>query len=370
MPDHRQTDALVELLIQFQRGLEYYERQVAFGNIQRNTDFEDEVTSFRMKIRSTIDGIYRARGISNGFLLDTIKPWMLSSDEVEFNPNDQSMVLGCGGFATVFKGRCNGQAVAIKRLDQIFNTDSIGLEKMIAKEINGWKDISHEPYILNLVGVCTKTPTPILVSELCRMNIRRYIRDRPEMLLPLVYQFACGLACIHKAYIIHRDLKGDNVLITYQDTVAITDFGLSRTVTSRENTRTIVKRAGTMNWMSPEQYFLPRSVTAKSDVWSFGTTLWEILFDDTPFRNCSEYEFRDEIYQRENDRPEKPEEMDPNLEPLWTLMTKCWRLKPEARPSADEIVEFLKNEFASQRLALLLQCNMNNFKSLKYTDVA
>ncbi|KAH9123467.1 hypothetical protein LEN26_009936 [Aphanomyces euteiches] len=273
---------------------------------------------------------------------------MLSSGEVEFDPNDHSLVLGRGGFATVFKGRYYGQAVAVKRFDQIVNMDSVGLEKMIAKEINGWKDISHERYILTLIGVCTKTPTPILVSELCRTNIRRYIRDRPEMLLRLVYQFACGLACLHKANIIHRDIKGDNVLITFQNTVAIADFGLSRTVTSLENTNTSVKRAGTLNWMSPEQYFMPRSVTAKSDVWSFGMTLWEILCDETPFRQCSEYEFRDEIYQRENDRPEKPENLRPDHEPLWTLITKCWRLKPEARPSADEIVEVLKNEFASQ----------------------
>ncbi|KAH9127103.1 hypothetical protein AeMF1_002545 [Aphanomyces euteiches] len=348
LPDHRQIDAFVELLIQFERGLEYYKRQVAFGNIQHSIDFEEKVKFFRGKVCSTIDGIYRARGISNDFLLDKIEPWMLSSEEVEYDPNDHSLVLGRGGFATVFKGRYYGQAVAVKRFDQIVNMDSVGLEKMIAKEINGWKDISHEPYILNLVGVCAKSPTPILVSELCRTNIRRYIRDRPEMLLTLVYQFACGLACIHKVNIIHRDLKGDNVLVTYQGTVAIADFGLSRTVTSLENTNTSVTRAGTLNWMSPEQYFMPRSVTAKSDVWSFGMTLWEILCDETPFRQCSEYEFRDEIYQTENDRPEKPENLRPDHEPLWTLMTKCWRLKPEARPSSDEIVEFLKNEFASQ----------------------
>ncbi|KAH9154563.1 hypothetical protein AeRB84_003359 [Aphanomyces euteiches] len=345
IPRHRQMDAFYDQLIQLQRGFEFYNCQVALGNIHLSTDYEIDVTLSKSQICRVIDRISHTSG---GLQLGTIQPWMLSSDDVQFDPNDQSMVLGRGGFATVFKGRYYGQAVAVKRFDQIFSTDSVGLEKMIAKEINGWKNISHQPYVLTLVGICTKTPTPILVSELCQTNIRRYIRDRPDMLLPLVYQFACGLACIHKANIIHRDLKGDNVLITYQDTVAIADFGLSRTITSLENTNTTVKRAGTLNWMSPEQYFLPRSVTAKSDVWSIGMTLWEILCDDTPFRDCSEHEVREEIYQSENDRPEKPEEMDPVLEPLWTLMARCWRLKPEARPSSDEIVEFLKNEFATQ----------------------
>ncbi|KAH9127006.1 hypothetical protein AeMF1_002627 [Aphanomyces euteiches] len=343
IPRHRQMDAFYDQLIQLQRGFEFYNCQVALGNIHLSTDYEIDVTLSKSQICRVIDHISHTSG---GLQLDTIQPWMLSSDDVQFDPND--LAMGRGAFGTVFKGRYYGQAVTVKRFDQIFSTDSVGLEKMIAKEINGWKNISHQPYVLTLVGICTKTPTPILVSELCRTNIRRYIRDRPDMLLPLVYQFACGLACLHKANIIHRDLKGDNVLITYQDTVAIADFGLSRTITSLENTKTAVKRAGTLNWMSPEQYFKPRSVTAKSDVWSFGMTLWEILCDDTPFRDCSEHEFREEIYQRENDRPEKPEEMDPVLEPLWTLMARCWRLKPEARPSSDEIVEFLKNEFATQ----------------------
>ena len=99
--------------------------------------------------------------------------------------------------------------------------------------------------------MCTKTEKPLLVSELCKFNNRHYIREWPETLLPWVYQCACGLACLHKANIIHRHIKGDNVLVTFQETVAIGDFGLSRTVTSFENTETVVGRAGTMNWMSP-----------------------------------------------------------------------------------------------------------------------
>ncbi|KAH9159280.1 hypothetical protein LEN26_002425 [Aphanomyces euteiches] len=259
----------------------------------------------------------------------SIQSWMLSSDDVQFDPNDMETALGRGGFATVFKGSYYGQDVAVKRFDQIVQTDSVALEKMIAKEIDGWKDISHEPYILTLVGVCTKSPVLLLVSELCETNVRRHIRHWPSALF---------------------DLKGDNVLVTFHHTVAIADFGLSRSVKSLENTN--VKRAGTLNWMSPEQYFMPRSVTSKSDVWSFGMTLWEILCDDTPLRICSEDEFRNEIYQREDDRPEKPQHLKPALEPLWTLITKCWRLKPEARPSAEEIVEYLKQKFGSQLAAL------------------
>ncbi|CAK4840194.1 unnamed protein product [Aphanomyces euteiches] len=344
-PAHEQFDVFVELVIQLQRGLEYYELQIVLGNIKQNDDFEYLVKSCQDQVCNAIDALNRARGISDDFQRDMIEPWLLSSDDVDYNP--ESTTLGEGGYGAVFKGKYYNRDVAVKRFHSTSQTDSADLEDQISKEIKAWKEISHEPYILNLIGVCSKIPRPILVSELCQTNIRRYVRDRRETLIPMVYQFACDLVTIHKANIIHRDLKGDNVLVTNQKTVAIADFGLSRSVTSLEQTN--IKPAGTLNWMSPEQYFLARSVTTKSDVWSFGMTLWEILCNDTPLRRCSDHEVITSIFQTEEDRPAKPEDyLLPELEPLWTLITRCWRLSPEDRPSALEIKEFLEEHYNSQ----------------------
>ena len=77
-------------------------------------------------------------------------------------------------------------------------------------------------------------------------------------------------------------------------------------------------------------------------------TVWEILCNDIPFRPCSENEFKEEIFQSEDDRPKKPLELDPELEPLWTLITECWLLNPVARPSAVEIVEYLTHHYSSR----------------------
>ncbi|KAH9148373.1 hypothetical protein AeNC1_019405, partial [Aphanomyces euteiches] len=96
---------------------------------------------------------------------------------------------------------------------------------------------------------------------------------------------------------------------------AISDFGLSRTAVSLENTKTGAKRSGTLNWMSPEQYFKSHSVTAQSDIWSFGMTLWEILCDDIPYKDYGPYEIPEAI-QSEDQRPEKPGDLKLHLEPL------------------------------------------------------
>ncbi|KAH9135126.1 hypothetical protein AeRB84_019343, partial [Aphanomyces euteiches] len=122
-----------------------------------------------------------------------------------------------------------GSSVAVKRFDQIHNADSAEFEAAIAKEIQGWKEISPEPYILTLLGVCTKVPAPIIATELYQTSIRRYVRDNREM----VYQFAKGLVSIHNANMIHRDIKGDNILVRFDQTVAIAGFELCCDVQDR-----------------------------------------------------------------------------------------------------------------------------------------
>ncbi|KAH9101493.1 hypothetical protein AeMF1_021784 [Aphanomyces euteiches] len=347
MPDHESKDKMDELELQMIKGFLRYQRQVAFCNITSETDFEVKFQKCRSQINDFMKVIERQ---SNRFItlmseVDLVNTWMISSDDVDFCPEDLQTLLGEGGFGKVFSGKYQGQPVAVKQFMDS-SIDSADFEKAITKEIKAWQSISHEPHILTLVGVCTKISHPILVSELCRTNIRRYVRDHRDILILMIYQFAKGLATLHKANIIHRDLKGDNVLVTFQGIVVIADFGLSRAVTSLHHTKSTV--AGTLNWMSPEQFLNARNVTSKSDVWSFGMSLWEILCNEIPFYRCSENEFRTEIFTTATDRPEKPQNLDSTLEPLWSLITKCWLLDPEARPSAEEIVKHLESEYGFQ----------------------
>ncbi|KAH9134739.1 hypothetical protein LEN26_006715 [Aphanomyces euteiches] len=344
---HREN-RLVELVVQIQRGFEHYQRQVSLGNLPRNEVFEKQVQVSQNEIAHTVDSVRQSNAMSTSFGTDMIETWMLASDDILFDQNNLASALGEGGFSTVFRGTYHGQIVAVKRFHDVIPNNCTNMEESVLKEIKSWKDVANEQYILTLIGVCTKISPPIIVSELCETNVRRYVRNNPEMLLPTIYQFARGLACLHDAGIIHRDLKGDNVLVTFQKTVAIADAKLSRTTDSLTRTTSQRRAEGTLNWMCPEQYFKHENLSFKSDVWSFGMTVWEIVCNDIPFGIATEHEFANDIFGSDVDRPEKREKFNSELERLWTLIDKCWKLDPTSRPTAREIVQYLELYYGPQ----------------------
>ncbi|KAG9402478.1 hypothetical protein AC1031_007093 [Aphanomyces cochlioides] len=310
---NRQVDCLVEMAIQLQRGLDFYHHNVSLRNVQSNQGIRSQKTKREMPLH------------------DMMEEWMLASEDVEFDPTKKSTFLGKGASATVYLGQYQGREVAVKLFDAVQIANSTELERMIRKEIKAWRDVSNELYMLTLIGVCTKTTSPILVCEYCPYTITRYVYMHPEKLVEMVYQFACGLVTLHDAGIIHRDLKGGNVLVTTQGTVAIADFGLSR---STESLLT-----------HPEQRFSPRKVTVQSDVWSFGMTVWELLCDEIPFREYCQEEIEEAI-RGEEERPGRPEDLAVENERLWDLITWCWKVDPFQRPKAREIITFLVKHYA------------------------
>ncbi|KAH9101489.1 hypothetical protein AeMF1_021780 [Aphanomyces euteiches] len=341
-PKERRIDQYCALEIELKKVMDYFASQVDFHNITHDEDFVSKIESCQHRIREIIpepNFEFTARES----ILDS---WIISSQDLVFDVSNSSL-LGQGGFANVFKGTYQGRAVAVKQFDSILSTDSSDMENEISKEIKKWKNISSEPYILSLIGACIQIPRLLVVIELCQTNIRRYIRDQPNTLIPMIYQFALGLQKIHKANIVHGDLKADNVLVTFENKVAIADFGLSRTITSFASSTTTTNFTGTWNWTSPEQYLTLRNVTTKSDMWSFGMTIWEILCNDIPFKECSEDEFK-QIFQTDNDRPGKPPNWEPKLDPLWNLIEKCWRLDPNDRPSISDVINLFRCSYRSQ----------------------
>ncbi|KAJ3386429.1 hypothetical protein HDU84_001562 [Entophlyctis sp. JEL0112] len=273
----------------------------------------------------------------------TIQNWMISSYEVQFDTND---LIGKGGSSAVYKGYINNTPVAVKVFHDVVNNDPDSLEAAISQEVNTWMTISGKPYVLRLIGVCTKVQQPYIVSEYCKTTADKYVRNHPKELYRILYETACGLENIHSAGFIHRDLKPFNILITETNHAAISDFGLSKIAIERfSSSASLSSRTGeivgTLNWMSPEQRLTPRYTSIKSDIWSFGMVAWELSSGKIPFGEYSEFEIV-EALQSDTDRPERPENCD---EKLWELIQKCWAKTPGDRPSAKDIRQFFETFF-------------------------
>ncbi|KAH9143594.1 hypothetical protein AeRB84_012387 [Aphanomyces euteiches] len=346
---NRQVDNLLEMAIQLQRGLDHYHKNVNLRNVKSSPNFEASVLASFDKVIHAVKDSWRASKIAHDLPLDEmLEEWMLASEDVVYDPNNKSTFLGQGASAMVYLGQYKGRSVAVKHFHTLKLADSTEFETMIRKEIKAWRDVSNERYILTLIGVCTKIASPIVVCEYCPDTITRYIRLHPEKLIEMVYQFALGLLSLHNAGIIHRDIKGGNVLVREDGTVAIADFGLSRSTESLLTQYSNVGRfVGTLNWMSPEQRFSPRKVTVQSDVWSFGMTVWQLVARDIPYRDYCQEEIEEAI-QSENNRPGRPEELAKDYESLWDLITWCWKLNPLERPESRDIVSFLEERYGEK----------------------
>ncbi|KAM5580820.1 hypothetical protein ABKV19_010165 [Rosa sericea] len=191
--------------------------------------------------------------------------------------------LGQGGYGPVYKGIFpGGQEIAVKRLSRVSGQ---GLQEF-KNEVVLIAKLQHRN-LVRLRGYCMKGEEKILLYEyMPNKSLDSFIFDHTksvflnwEMRFNIILGIARGLLYLHqdsRLRIIHRDLKTSNVLLDEEMNPKISDFGLARIVGGKEteaNTNTVV---GTYGYMSPE-YALDGNFSVKSDVFSFGVVLLEII---------------------------------------------------------------------------------------------
>ncbi|CAG7826513.1 unnamed protein product, partial [Allacma fusca] len=271
-----------------------------------------------------------------------------------------AFVLGEGEFGVVHKGQFNGEIVAIKSSKSVADIEYF---KAFLKEIKVMAFVSEHKNIIKFFGavvdkirerVCSAvielSPFGDLQKYL-RTNSKIYTHDNNEVLsansnvvgqpgIQLNYnilvsfcrQIAEGMEFLATKQVLHGDLATRNVLVFNDNIVKITDFGLSRKLYNCANYVKTQQTPLPWRWMAPEslRYF---DFSTKSDVWSYGVTMWEIFsLAQVPFAGINwTTDFADNL--EAGYRLTKPQHCT-QLEYEWML--KCWGKNPEDRPTFND----------------------------------
>jgi Tol biopolymer transport system component len=256
--------------------------------------------------------------------------------------------LGAGGMGEVYRARDTrlGRDVAVKVLPASFSQDAERLRRF-EQEARTAGALNH-PNILAIHDIGTHDGSPYLVSELLEGQT---LRERlTESLLPLrktldfAVQIASGLGAAHEKGIVHRDLKPENLFLTSDGRVKILDFGLAKlsplvqSPDASENSPTLASAAGplthpgvvlgTVGYMSPEQV-RGRAADHRSDIFSFGTILYEMISGQRAFRGDSSVETMNAILKED---PAEISATNRSFPPaLERLIRRCIEKSPEER---------------------------------------
>lgn len=251
--------------------------------------------------------------------------------------------IGEGGMGEVYRARDTdlGRDVAVKVLPSSFSADTGRLQRF-QQEACAAGALNH-PNILSIYDVGKHDGSPYVVSELLEgETLRQRIGGAAlgqRRAIDYALQIANGLAAAHEKGIIHRDLKPDNIFITNDGRVKILDFGLAKLTqldgnqvqtdvpTRRVNTDPGVVM-GTVGYMAPEQ-LKGRPVDQRSDIFSFGAILYEMLSGRRAFHGESAAETMSAILRED---PPELSDTNKNVSPaLERLVNHCLEKNPEAR---------------------------------------
>lgn len=276
----------------------------------------------------------------------------IKSSEVEITEK-----IGSGTFGKVYKGLYNGMEVAVKVIKDI-------PDERYRKEFDHEVSILRQtncPYIIKCFGTIEEAGKLMIVMEYATKSSLYHVLHSPLYSIEWerAFDFAIGatqgLLYLHSLNppILHRDLKSLNILVTENWSIKICDFGTSRLMGN--NMDTFRRMTGTPAWTAPE-LMKEEPFTAKSDVYSLGITLWEIIHRlikgkyQRPFGEFKDImnDYQIILRAEANVRPTIPEETP---QPIAQLLRDTVQSEPEKRPSTADVLkelERLKKEYEKQ----------------------
>ncbi|GFY37437.1 tyrosine kinase receptor Cad96Ca [Trichonephila inaurata madagascariensis] len=281
-------------------------------------------------------------------------------------------ILGEGCFGQVWKciaqdigPREEATTVAVKTLKENATEKE---KKDLLSELEVMKLLEPHPNVVTLLGCCSdKDPILVIMEFVSRGKLQTYLREsRVERLYgnlhgsskhltsrdltAFSYQVAKGMDYLANKGIIHRDLAARNILVDENKICKVADFGFARDVIASHVYERKSEGRLPIRWMAPESLF-DNIYTTKTDVWSFGVLLWEIVtLGSTPYPGLS----ANEVIRRVRDgyRLEKPEHC---RREMYNIMFYCWDKDPKQRPTFGELVNFLDRLLISEHTYIELE---------------
>ena len=252
-------------------------------------------------------------------------------------------LIGSGGMANVYKARCHrlNRLVAIKILKSDL-ADNADFRRRFHDESQAIAQLSHAN-IVSVYDVSTNPDREYIVMELIDgITLKQYMERRGRMdwreSLHFITQIMRGLSHAHSRGIIHRDIKPQNIMVLRDGSVKVADFGIACLANQGQ---TLTQEAlGSVHYISPEQARGDR-IDARSDIYSAGVVLYEMLTGRLPFEGDSAVSV---AIQHLSSVPLAPRDIDPSIpEPLELICMKAMNSDPNKRyASADAMIEDLE----------------------------
>ncbi|MBM7581901.1 serine/threonine-protein kinase [Caldicoprobacter guelmensis] len=271
--------------------------------------------------------------------------------------------IGSGGMAIVYKAKCHllKRHVAVK----VLRPELVEDEEFVARfkrESQAAASLSH-PNIVNIYDVGEENGVYYIVMEYIKgKTLKEYIREKGKLdweeAVRIAIQICSALKHAHKNGIIHRDIKPQNILVSEDGTVKVTDFGIARAVTSATVTMAGTNVMGSVHYFSPEQA-RGGHVDAKSDLYSLGIVLYEMVTGTVPFEGDTAVSVALKHIQ---EKVKPPGELNPDIpKSLQDVIEKAIEKDPNKRyQSAGEMIKDLQRVLKEPNGSFVIRSSDSN----------
>ena len=274
--------------------------------------------------------------------------------------------IGTGGMSDVYKAKCHklNRLVAVKVLKQEFceNANFVAKFRVEAQAAAG---LMH-PNIVNVYDVGEEGEIHYIVMELVEgITLKKYIEKKARLSVKeatsIAIQVCMGIEAAHNNEIIHRDIKPQNIIISKEGKVKVTDFGIAKAATSNTVSSNVM---GSVHYTSPEQARGGYS-DAKSDIYSLGITLFEMLTGRVPFQGDSTVGIAIKHIQEPMPTPRQfVEEIPVSIEQI--VLKSCQKSPDRRYQTMAELIDDLKQSLVTPEIPFV---KMDEFDMISSTRV-